>query len=1378
MTGRANHRRLPRQGWLIVGSLLAVAAVAIVVAAIRYGPLTPAGRLFVAAQASGLKIGRLGTLRVEGVRGDVWSDFSVERLAIADEKGVWLDARGVRVHWRYAELFRRRLHIDLVTARLVTLVRRPTLRPKEKSRGLPLSFEIDRSNLRLVMMPAFSARRGVYDLAAVLDVERAGGGRARIFASSVLHPGDFLRMTADLHGKQFRIDADASEAKGGALAGSLGMAPDQAFTFTARAQGAGGRGRLSLATRVGSAQPLRMSGAWTPLGGEAAGTIQLGASRLLARYRAMLGDQAAFAVAGLKARDGLYGIGLTLRSQNATVAASGDVDIGRQAIGPHGLAVTGQVADAGRLLSWPPMGPAQVRGRLGGDVGHWVFAGDASVERLAASGFTLARVFGPLRLEARGGELSLGAAARGEGGAGRSVAAALLGARPAGSLELTVLSDGRLLMRRLALHGPGLEVAASGERGLFGGLSFRGSARFTNFAFAHAGARGIVQANWSASQAGGSKPWSVSLDATGKNFAAGLGEVDRLLGSAPRLRVTAELQRGVIALSLAVVDGAAGSLAGAGTLSTNGTLAVKLDWRAQGPFHAGPLEIAGAATGSGALTGTLASPRADLMANVDRVDLPSLPLERASVRLTFAGGQGAEDGHLSVAGSSPYGPARGATAFRFVPGGLDLSRIDLSAGGVEASGALLLAHGGASRADLTFRIGAGALLAEGRAAGRLKIADAPGGPRASLDLTGADARLRGGGPAITAMTIHAEGPIERLPYELSARGASRGSAWRMTGSGAYASSGGDHSLSFNGAGRFAALDFRTLEPAMFRIGPAGSSADLHLAAGDGRADVQMSDAGSVLSARATVSRVSLRLLNPDLIGRLEASAELHGRGSSLTGSGLARLSGAGGRDLKGEPPVDGTIKANLAAGVLAIDAAFTNANGLRATTEVTIPAEASAAPFRIAINRASVLHGRFVIDGEMKPVWDLLMGGDRSLSGRVTAAGALSGTLADPKAVGTASLEAGRFDDVQTGLVLRDVGLAAVLSGNSVDVGRFAAVDGVGGSVSGQGRISLERNGASSFRLVLRRFRLIDNDLGQAAASGVASVSRTADGRVKLSGALTIDKAQIAPKAPVPSGVVAMDVVEVHRPARRAEENAPVPTPPSPIALDVTFTAPRGLFVKGRGLDVELALEARVEGTTAFPILTGDARIVRGDYDFAGKRFRFDDRGSVRLGSRPELIRLDLTATREDPSLTAVIRIRGTAAKPEITLTSSPVLPADEVLSQVLFGASASQLSPLEAAQLASALSGLAGGGGFDVLGSLRTFAHLDRLAFAGSAATGSAVVGGKYLSDNLYLELGGGGREGPSAQVEWRVRKHLSIVSRLTGQGDSQISIRWRKDY
>ena len=96
---------------------------------------------------------------------------------------------------------------------------------------------------------------------------------------------------------------------------------------------------------------------------------------------------------------------------------------------------------------------------------------------------------------------------------------------------------------------------------------------------------------------------------------------------------------------------------------------------------------------------------------------------------------------------------------------------------------------------------------------------------------------------------------------------------------------------------------------------------------------------------------------------------------------------------------------------------------------------------------------------------------------------------------------------------------------------------------------------------------------------------------------------------------------------------------------------------------------------------------------------------------------------------------------------------------------------------MAASLAALATGGGFDVIGSLRGLAGLDRLAFGGGEASGLTVSGGKYLTDDVYLELTGGGREGTAVQVEWRVRRNLAVVSRVAGDGDSRLSVRWRRE-
>src|SRR5690606_35042203 len=135
-------------------------------------------------------------------------------------------------------------------------------------------------------------------------------------------------------------------------------------------------------------------------------------------------------------------------------------------------------------------------------------------------------------------------------------------------------------------------------------------------------------------------------------------------------------------------------------------------------------------------------------------------------------------------------------------------------------------------------------------------------------------------------------------------------------------------------------------------------------------------------------------------------------------------------------------------------------------------------------------------------------------------------------------------------------------------------------------------------------------------------------------------------------GIVKMDVVEINRPGGDPVQTEQKARGGPRIGLNLNLTG-REIYVRGRGLNVELAANARVRGTIADPQLSGTANVVRGDYEFAGKRFIFDDRGSVTLSPDPSRIRLNLEAVREDPALTAVIKVTGTAAAPKIEPTST-----------------------------------------------------------------------------------------------------------------------------
>ncbi|HEY0649428.1 translocation/assembly module TamB domain-containing protein [Phenylobacterium sp.] len=1349
------------------------------VATLRYGVLLPQARILIEARTDGLKIGRFGRMKIEGLSGDIWRDARVRRLTIRDEKGVWLEAKNVHLTWRYVELLRRRFDADLVEAESIRLIRRPTLAPKGKDRGLPVSFHIDEARTRLFLEPAFSYTRGVYDVRLGLDVERKGGRSGKLNAKSVLHPGDHLDLDFALGGKgPLRLVADAEEARGGALAGALGLAPNQPFRLEARADGTSSQGRFTAVATSGTVAPLVAQGAWNPQGGDAGGRLLLTASTLTAGLAERFGGEVRFGIGGRKSGPGVYALDAKLRSEALTLHAWGPGDLGKRRLSQ--VRVDAQAASLSRITGGPKLGPARITGLVTANGSDWRFTGSGAVNDAAVGGgYGLARVSGPIELSRSKAGYALKAQLAGAGGRGQGFVAALLGGAPTAVFEGERLANGQMLLKRLDLAGRGLKVQASGGRGLLGGLNFKGKAQVSNLAEARLGASGGAAVDWQAAQARIGAPWTFTLDARGDRFAVGMAELDRLLGPKPRLEMQANWQAGRLAVAEATLDGAALDASAAGVMEKTRALAFKADWNASGPFRAGPVEITGRAKGTGGVTGTLSAPRLDLVADIDQIDVPRLPLKDAHVTLSFLRQADGSSGAIAATAASAYGPARAKSDFRFPRGGVDLTELSVDAGGLKAGGSLSLRARSPSAADLTLTVEKGAFLDAGRIAGTAKIVDAPGGARATLNLTAQNVRQGRSDVLLRQARLTADGPLERLPFVLDARGTSGQGAWTVDGRGVLDDQKPGWLTTFDGKGTLGGRDLHTTETAAFRFGGPNQSARVRLAGSDGgRLDLDAALRGEEADIDARVAELGLNIFNADLDGRVDATLSLQGRGQQLAGTLNAQLDDARGKGTPAAQGMDGTLKANLADQTLTLDVATRNEQGLRANANLILPTEASARPFRVAIARQRPMRGRFFAEGEVRPLWEVAIGGERALAGYVRTEGTIAGTLAAPRASGQVSVEQGRFDDGGTGLTLRDVTLKAVFDESAVNVTEARGVDGRGGQVSGQGRVSLLRDGVSSFRLDLRGFRLIDNEVASASASGQATINRAADGQVKLSGDLTIDRADVAADPPIPTGVVAMDVIEINRPGDLPSALPPRLRRGDGWALDVKLRAPRRIFLRGRGLDAELSLDAHVGGTTTRPELSGTARIVRGDYEFAGKRFEFDDRGVVYLSSRLQSMRLQLDAVREDPSLTVTVRIRGTAARPEITLTSSPALPNDEVLAVVLFGRSASQLSAVEAAQLASALSSLAGGGGFDVIGNLRTFAGLDRLAFGGDQASGVTVSGGKYLTDDIYLELTGGGREGPSAQVEWRIRKNLSILSRLAGQSGNRLAIRWRRDY
>lgn len=221
--------------------------------------------------------------------------------------------------------------------------------------------------------------------------------------------------------------------------------------------------------------------------------------------------------------------------------------------------------------------------------------------------------------------------------------------------------------------------------------------------------------------------------------------------------------------------------------------------------------------------------------------------------------------------------------------------------------------------------------------------------------------------------------------------------------------------------------------------------------------------------------------------------------------------------------------------------------------------------------------------------------------------------------------------------------------------------------------------------------------------------------------------------------------------------------------------------VEGLGLDSEWNADVRVRGTADAPRLVGQAIAERGTFDFAGRTLELD-RGRVSFtGAGPLDSTLDILATTTVQDVTATVTITGTALKPQIVFGSTPDLPQDEILSRLLFGASVTDLSPTEALQLAAALNGLRGGGGFDPIGSLRRATGLDRLRIIGADQTtgrGTALAFGKYIGRRLYVEVTTDAEGNAATQLQFTLSRVFSVLATLGSFGSNSINARYSRDY
>lgn len=1326
----------------------------------------PAGRALIVTFVDDTEFGSAGRASLQGLQGDVLSGFTIDRFSLSDPSGEWLVVENAAMDWRPLRyLLSGRLTVLSLTADRVAVLRKPPASQSSGGGGSIPSVVVGR-----LAIDAVELAEGVIGPAATVQIASALESRddgsislnARLERTD--EAGDFatLAVARDAQG-HITSEVEARGTAGGPLA-SLLRAPDSRIDLTASIRGTMAAGTGDGILQFDGVSVARFETDW-------------GDERLTARadvdapqwplelVRRYVGGEAHLEMDA--SLDGGFSLGqLRARMDGADIVASrsGESwDVAADISAERLSGWTGEIFE-GSSIQWS----GQVTTGDGFSANGQVDAHDFAYRDFQAS-----RLWGPAGIEKIEGGYRIALNAQTDGMTyPAEVLASALGPDPDLAVAMDWVSEAReLRMESLMLDGRSAQLEGRGQVRLNDrNYEFSGDVRARDLS-AMADITGQAISRFSLA---GDFDGAVSFELDGRaSELAGHPAFERL-GTDIRFNGSANRSaQGLWVIDRARANGDGLLVRWQASQSDTG------DWTADGEaaldaaMDLGPLVLAGGAaaafdarTEEGVLIWRLDATSPALAAG-------PLDVENPRVRVEGRGGVDAFTADMRVTADTQYGAvdiggqiARGE--------GWRVTGLDGTAGPARLTGdavftdadsdAHLVASGRLPNGgDITLNLTAGGedtLQIDG-------VLNVEGGTSGRLELTRLQAR--------------ASGTLDRLDVSVQARGAFD-YEWTVTADGAVTNGPDGYRIEINSQGDFGPYALSSTQPLTLRPVEAGQAISAGWTLGPMRVSLQ-----SLFGAERDSIAFEFSDMPADLLSLARSRGRIDGNfsGEVEYRRGQTGLTASAWIEGMGVKPVGGRDAEAINGRA---DAALTNENF---TLTVTASGADLAADARVIIETGNIpslaairdqasapVRGEADLDGPVGTLARFYLPESQTLVGDLLARAEVGGTVGSPDFSGSANFSDGNFVDIRQGVNVQDLAARGEFSGDGATLESLTGTDGARGTFSGSGRLSFaDARPQGSFDVEFRNFNAVDKRDLSVTATGDAHVEVAASGNIHVTGAAVLDNVEARPPESGRANIVEIEVTEINRP----ESLAPPPEPrSSPITLDYSITAPGRVFVRGPAFESEWELDVTARGPLSAIKLIGDANLLRGSASLVGRPFDLQS-GQVSFQGTPSEAEVRIVAQRETEGLTAIVQVSGPVTAPQIALTSQPVLPDDEVLSRVLFGRSVSELSALEAAQLAAALSSAAtGGGGFDAFDRLRNLVGVDRLSFRTGASGAPIVTGGRYIDEDVYLEIeaGTGSGEATAARIEWELQPNLRLLSRVTGTADASIALRWRKEY
>ena len=1363
---------------------------------------TPIGKRVIADQiaavapASGLRF------EVGRIEGDIYNQAVLRRVVVSDPKGAFLTIPEVRLDWRPLTWLWSGLDIREVTVRRGRLTRLPELLPGDPDAPLLPDFDIRVDKLRIedlvIAKGVATPRDERANLTARIDIRE---GRALIDANANLGAQDRIALLLDAEpdGDRFDLEGDYRAPAGGVLAGLARLTSG----YNGRIVGDGTWKRwrgAAVARRIGTDGPPVAAFRITNDAGRYGmlGLLRAGLDPDTVAGRA-LGERMSLAATFTLDSSVVEGR-VAAVSDGVDLRGGGAVDLADKVV--EGARVNLTLRDPDLFGTAVRLEGGTLAANLSGDFDDLAIKHEIAVQRLIASGVTASGLAQQGLARFDGTVLSVPLALTAERVTTGNIIAdpRLTRGRTTGLLTYDVTA-GKLAADQARVTFPGLEATLA-LRGDIGAGAYALAGPITARGLKVDGAGDVTANAKILAKFGPSVPWSLRANLAGVLSRIGNATIVNLAGEQVRFKgelgmgadqpiifrnTTVTAPRLTARLDSKVLTGGGATrtvLAGSGRQAQYGPFTFDAEIAADGPravlVLADPYPAAG---------------------------LKDVRVALAPDRDGFA---------LDVAGGSLLGPFDGALTLELpedAPTRIAIERLDVYRTSV--TGAVTLGEAGVA-GDLRLAGGGvdGTIGFRPQGAGVIGFA---------IDLAARNAAFGGDNPItitradLTATGRYAEGRAT-IAADVSANGLEYGALRLVNLTARAAINDGRGTVTGTISGRRAdrfALNFDAdVAPRQIAAVARGQYAGAAItmprravltnedAGGWRLAPTQIGFAGGYAIAEGTLggegtalevklARMPLRLL--DLAG-----ADL-GLGGRLTGVIDYRQQGRSAPTANARIRIDRFSRAGLVLsskpvnvlGVVDLTAERLTAAGRllegdtrRGDVSVRITGLGGDGALTDRLRRGR-LDARLVYDGAAETLWRLAAVEAFDLSGPVKVAARATGTLADPRITGTVASDDLTVASGLTGTRITTVSARGRFAGSQLSLTRFAGSTPGGGTITGSGTIGFDgisatRGPSLDLRAAAKGARLLDANGLEATITGPLRIVSSGQGGT-IAGRVRLDRARWA------LGTAAEDVA-LPRIATREINGEPGRSRTRASARDsawrylVNATAPSRVAVEGLGLDSEWGIDIALRGTVSDPRIGGTARLVRGDYTFAGTRFELT-RGRILFDvGEPINPRLDILAETARNGTNVDIAITGNAQSPAIAFSSDPALPEEEILARLLFGGSVTSLSATDAVQLAAALAALqGGGGGIDPIGRLRRSIGLDQLRIVSAdplIGRGTGIAIGKNITRQIYVELVTDGRGYSATQIEYRITSWLSLLGTVSTIGRDSVLAEVSRDY